>query len=382
MRRLLLFLLAIATLTVTAQNKNAARKIVSTLSAADFWGRGYTKGGMGKAADYISKQFKSLGLQPMAGKDFRQPFNYPVNTFPGKMSLLVNGKSLSPGKDFIVVPGSTGLKATAIHPVQADSVTYVAQKQRLMLVVQDKLTWGVAKKEEDYTAIQLSRKAIVGKPETISLDIENLFVPDFETNNICGIVKGTKYPDSILLITAHYDHLGGMGANTYFPGANDNASGIALVLSLAKYYAANPAPYSIGFICFAGEEAGLLGSAYFTQHPLLPLQHIKFMLNLDMVGTGESGITVVNATLHPQAFKKLNVINDQYHFLHKINPRGMAANSDHYHFTEKNVPAFFIYTQGGIAAYHDVFDSATTLPLTEFSDLYHLIIKFNSALMQ
>jgi Zn-dependent M28 family amino/carboxypeptidase len=55
-----------------------------------------------------------------------------------------------------------------------------------------------------------------------------------------------------------------MGKDTYFPGANDNASGTSLLLGLAKYYAANPQPFTIAFICFAGEEAGLKGSKYFT----------------------------------------------------------------------------------------------------------------------
>ncbi|WP_448636180.1 M28 family peptidase [Pedobacter panaciterrae] len=79
-----------------------------------------------------------------------------------------------------------------------------------------------------------------------------------------------------MVITAHYDHLGGMGNKTYFPGANDNASGISFLLSLAKYYAANPQPYTMAFICFAGEEAGLLGSKYFTEYPLLALQKSGF----------------------------------------------------------------------------------------------------------
>lgn len=381
MRRLLTILFTIFISTANAQDINAAKKILKTLSAPDLWGRGYTKGGMGKAANYISSQFKFAGVQPMDGKEFKQYFTYPVNTFPGKMNLDVNGKKLSPGKDFIIVPGSVGQKNDMIQDKQVDSVTFVAQAQRLMLIMQDKLTWGVSTKQEDYTALMVNKKAINGNPETISVDIENVFIPNFEASNICGLVKGTKHPDSIVLITAHYDHLGGMGAETYFPGANDNGSGVALLLSLAKYYAKKPAAYSIGFICFAGEEAGLLGSTYFTEHPLLPLNKIRFLVNMDMVGTGENGITVVNATLHPKEFALLNKLNDDHRYLPKINPRGKAANSDHYPFTEKNVPAFFIYTQGGISAYHDVFDVPKTLPLTAFLDLYRLIIKFNSALM-
>ncbi|MEJ7677904.1 MAG: M28 family peptidase [Segetibacter sp.] len=63
-------------------------------------------------------------------------------------------------------------------------------------------------------------------------------------------------------------------------------------------------------------------------------------------------------------------------------PAAKLANSDHYWFTEKGVPAFFIYTLGGIKAYHDIFDKAKTLPLTEYKDLFRLIKKFNKKLMK
>jgi Zn-dependent M28 family amino/carboxypeptidase len=198
---------------------------------------------------------------------------------------------------------------------------------------------------------------------------------------VCGVVKGTVKPDSIIFITAHYDHLGGMGKDTYFPGANDNASGVSLLLNLAHYYAIHPQKYTIGFICFAGEEAGLRGSKYFTENPLVPLKNIRFLLNTDLAGTGEEGITVVNATEFPKEFGYMNAVNDEGKFLVKIYPRGKAAISDHYFFTEKGVPAFFFYTMGGIKAYHDVFDKAQTLPLNEQEDLFKLIVKFNEKLM-
>lgn len=381
MKPLIILLLFAFSQTLTAQELPEVRKTVDTLTSATLWGRGYTRGGMAKAAEYISNVFKDNGLKPMAGKDFRQNFSYPVNTFPGKMEVTINGRKLVPGQDFIIDPPSSGQQNKDIHVVQTDSVTFIAKDQRLLLNMQDKLTWSVAQKAEDFTVLQLNKRSFAQKPETVTLNIENIFIPEFKASNICGLIKGTRVPDSLLLITAHYDHLGGMGAETYFPGANDNASGISLLLSMVKYYAKNPPPYSIGFICFAGEEAGLLGSAYFTQHPLIPLEKIKFMVNVDMVGTGEKGITVVNATLHPKEFALLNQINDQKKYLPKINSRGKAANSDHYYFTEKGVPAFFIYTQGGISAYHDIYDLAATLPLTEFTDLRQLFIDFNARLI-
>ena len=132
---------------------------------------------------------------------------------------------------------------------------------------------------------------------------------------------------------------------------------------------------------FSGEEAGLIGSKYYTEHPVLPLKNIKFLINTDLAGTGEEGITVVNASVYPKEYALLNQVNNENKLLTKINARGKAANSDHYYFSENGVPAFFFYTLGGIKAYHDVFDKSETLPLNEHEDLFKLIVLFNKKLM-
>lgn len=381
MKKCLLLLLFILTKPVFGQDLKTARKAVDTMTSREMWGRGYTRDGMGKAANFISATFADYGLIPMDGKDFKQAFSYPVNTFPGEMMLRINGKLLLPGKDFLPGPESMGQKTQGAL-TQKDSVTFLNPEHRILLQLKNKLTWSVAPAAGDFTRIEVDPKALSGTPESIELNMENKFIPDFPAANICALVKGTRTPDSIVLITAHYDHLGGLGKDTYFPGANDNASGIALLLNLAKYYANHPQPYTMAFICFAGEEIALLGSKYFTENPLIELSKIRFMTNVDMVGTGEDGITVVNATIHPKEFALLRQINQDKKYLTKINSRGKAANSDHYFFTEKGVPAFFMYTQGGIAAYHDVNDQAATLPFTAFESLFKLFVDFNTALMK
>ena len=243
------------------QDVRNARKLVNQLTSKALWGRGYTNNGMAKAADLISSAFKAYGLTPMSGTDFKQQFSFPVNTYPGKMQVIINGKKLSPGKDFIVMPQSIGKTAEGKFE-QKDSITFADANQRVIAVLKDKLTWSVAPEQGDFTGIEIKKNAIKGHPLNFQINIENAFIPEFNTSNICGVVKGTSKPDSVLVITAHYDHLGGMGSKTYFPGANDNASGVSFLLSLAKYYATNPQPYTMAFICFAGEEAGLLGSKY------------------------------------------------------------------------------------------------------------------------
>ena len=363
-----------------SQDMAYARKMVDTLSSSTFWGRGYTNDGMRKAADFLSAQFRSLGVQPMDGKNYLQEFNYSVNTFPGKMDLSINGIELAPGKDFIVGAESRAVKGKG-GLEQSDSTEFINRENRFIIKLEDKLTWAVSPKEADYSIILVNKKSLPQTPSSFRVNIENKMIPAFKAYNVCGLVKGTQKPDSIILVTAHYDHLGGMGKDTYFPGANDNASGVSLLLNLARHYAANPAPFTIGFICFAGEEAGLVGSKHFTESPLVSLKNIRFLLNTDLAGTGEEGITVVNATEFSREFALLNEVNDKDKFLVKINARGKAANSDHYFFTEKGVPAFFFYTLGGIKAYHDVYDKPETLPLTEHEDLFRLVVRFNERLM-
>ena len=353
---------------------------MDTLTSPYFWGRGYTRDGMRKAAAFITNEFTRYGLQPMNGKSFLQPFSYPVNTFPGNMELAVNGQQLEAGKDFIVSPESKSVNASgSLEPY--DSIQFINRKEMVIIKLQDKLTWDVSPEVANYSLLLVDRKAINGKPENFSVNLENKLLSNFKASNICAVVKGTAQPDSVILITAHYDHLGGMGSHTYFPGANDNASGVSLLLNLAHYYAQHPQKYSIGFICFAGEEPGLLGSKYYTEHPIFPLPHIRFLLNTDLAGTGEEGITVVNATEFPKEYTLLNEVNDAGKYLVKINARGKAANSDHYFFTEKGVPSFFFYTLGGIKAYHDVFDKAATLPLNEHEHLFQWLIHFNAKLV-
>ncbi|HAL81325.1 MAG TPA: aminopeptidase [Mucilaginibacter sp.] len=363
-----------------AQDSVFARKMVDTLTSPYFWGRGYTKNGMTKAADFSTSQLKSYGVSPMDGKSFMQKFSYPVNTFPGKMEVAINRVKLSPGRDFIISADSRGVRGKG-SLVQKDSVTFVDPVNHIIVELQDKLTWSAEQKVLDCTLIELDKKLQKTTPLSIKVNIENQLIDDFKATNLCGIVKGTSKPDSIIVYTAHYDHLGGMGSATYFPGANDNASGVTQVLSLAKYYSAHPQPYSIAFILFAGEEAGLLGSKYFSENPPIPLKNIRFLVNLDIEGTGNEGITVVNASVYPNEFSMLRQVNEKGKYLVKVNSRGKAANSDHYFFTEKGVPAFFIYTLGGIKAYHDIYDIRATLPLTEYRNLFNLLIKFNDGLM-
>ncbi|HQV01525.1 MAG TPA: M28 family peptidase, partial [Bacteroidia bacterium] len=239
----------------------------------------------------------------------------------------------------------------------------------------EKLTWTVATQRNSYWGITVLEK-VWPKADSITVNISSHFKPVHATQNVIGYLPG-NISDTFMVVTAHYDHLGGMGDKVFFPGANDNASGVSMLLDVAQHFALlKNRKYSMLFIAFAGEEAGLIGSKYYVDNPLKPLSTIKFLINLDLLGTGDEGLMVVNAVDNMEAFNKLDSINEADKLLPVISKRGKAANSDHYWFGEKKVPAVFLYTMGGIKAYHDVFDIAKTLPLTKYNEVFSLLTTF------
>ncbi|MEO6882404.1 MAG: M28 family peptidase [Bacteroidia bacterium] len=397
-----------------AQSISYAKQIIDTLASETMHGRGYVGDGNKKAAIYIEHQFEKIGLQKF-GKSYFQNLNFPVNIFPGKMEIKIDDKKLIPGEDYIVIPVTASTSGTFPILLFNDSVyknpkAYEAfQKnnfsnafilvddsgiknkdtlsffERLrfnpfhakgVIVLRTKLTEEMSQYVEKYALIETLRNKFPVSGKNIFLDIQTKFLEKCRTQNVIGFVKGTQYTDSFIVFSAHYDHLGEMGKNAYFPGASDNASGVAMLLNLANYFSAHPLKCSVVFMAFTGEEVGLLGSKYYTEHPLFPLSEIKILVNMDMVGTGEEGITVVNGSIFKTDFDLLSKINSEKNYLLQVKIRGEAANSDHYYFSKKNVKAVFVYTMGGSKAYHDVFDKPALLSLAKFENLAHLLIDF------
>lgn len=362
-------------LQVQAQDSAIIRRWMDTLAAPAFHGRGYVQNGMQQAAEWIAASMQQQGLLVQ-----RQTVEYPVNVFPSPSLLQVNGQTLQEGIDYLIGPESGGFDGTVSRLLQVDSVTWVSPDQKLIVQLADKLTWSVATRQQNHCRVILRRAAITSAPQKIKLQVTPFFQPSFKADNVIATVPGALRNDSTIVFTAHYDHLGQMG-NALFAGANDNASGSALLMQLACRIQAQPLPYKAVFIWFAGEEAGLVGSSWYVEKPAFPLSNIRFLLNLDLMGNGEEGITVVNATEFPNAFALLQKLNAEKLYLSAINSRGKAQNSDHYWFTEKGVPSFFWYTLGKRKAYHDVEDIAATVPLVEANDLIRLILDFSQQLI-
>ncbi|MFN5149433.1 MAG: M28 family metallopeptidase [Flavobacteriia bacterium] len=392
------------------------RRITQTLCSPQFHGRGYVNRGDSIAAEFIASEFQKIGLKPLKGSYF-QSFPLDVNTFPGAMSIRQNGSKLKPGIDYLVDPGSAGgnyilrpkripistaldqdILINQIKEIHlkdeynavlfdfrnygADTLKRVAGLTqaiaRILPVIEitnKKFTWSVEAKQLDFPLIQIS-DAVYAEDAALSINIDSKLIKGYTSRNVLGYLPAKNKTKSTLIFSAHYDHLGRMGSDTYFPGGNDNASGTAMLISMAKYFKEHPSDHNILFIAFAGEEAGLVGSKYFVEHPKVKLKKIDFLVNLDIMGSGEEGVTVVNATLFKEQFDLLQAINSENQLLTVVKSRGPAANSDHYWFTEKGVPAFFIYTMGPNKNYHDVHDTYENLSFVEYQDITTLLVEF------
>lgn len=394
-----------------SQNINYARGAIDTLASPEFFGRGYVNSGDKIAADYIVKQFERSGVKPFEA-GFLQPFDMCINTFPGDIKFIANGRELIPGTDFVVFPDAASTNAVfktmflneeslnnpqkikKFNATRLDKVALIidtgfkdlkneklAEAAALISITDKNVSWHVSRAQQQSRQIKISlkRTSLRDKTRKIYLKIDAALQKNYVTNNVVGYLPGRVSPDTFLIVGGHYDHLGMMGNKTFFPGANDNASGTAMVLDLARHFSdtANRPRYSVAFVLFAAEEAGLLGSEYFTTHPLVPLKAIKFMINLDMVSTGSEGIKVVNGSVLKEEFEKLRSINGRHNYLKTISERGEAANSDHYHFYKNGVKSFFIYSLGDeCKEYHTVTDKATGLPLTKYNEIFKLVVEF------
>jgi aminopeptidase YwaD len=414
--RAFLLLAPLATLAQDrAELETTARGYITTLTSPEFHGRGYVSNGDGLAADWIAAQFARIGLKPVK-KDFFQPFQFTVNSFPEKVELTIDGQELRAGEDFIVDPASGSAsgeyalvhlsladlltperramtmgvlagQAAYLHPpttTDADTLRLHAELERELAVyvpvvrqARGKLTWSVAQDALPHPIIEVASPLLHDSVATVRLSVKNQLQVRRPARNVLGMIPGKSR--KWIMITAHYDHLGRMGPDVLFPGANDNASGVAMLLTLAEWFKKHKPRHNILFAAFAGEEAGLLGSQWCAVDRPIPWADVRLLVNLDILGTGDDGITVVNATAQKAAYDKLVAINTAKSYLPEVKSRGPACNSDHCPFVERGIPGIFIYTMGGVAHYHDVHDKAETLPLTRYPELHALLREFIAA---
>lgn len=199
-----------------------------------------------------------------------------------------------------------------------------------------------------------------------------------QSSNVLGILRGSEEPGQYVFVTGHYDHLGKKG-NVIWYGADDDGSGTTSVLQIAKAFVdAKKKGFtpkrSIVFMTVSGEEKGLWGSEYFSDHPTVPMDSISVDLNVDMDGRVDTErkladtLNYIYVIGHDKLSSDLQKINEaannkfthltlDYKFDDPKDPNRIYYRSDHYNFAKRGVPVLFFYDGMLLADYHQPTDT-------------------------
>ncbi len=209
------------------------------------------------------------------------------------------------------------------------------------------------------------------------------------TKNVVGVLEGAgPLADETIIIGAHYDHIGHGGlmsgslaflSKEIHNGADDNASGTAMVMELARRLARrpDPLPRRVVFMAFSGEERGLKGSKYYVEHPLYPLESTVMMVNFDMVGrlNGKNELTLYGTGTTPGIDALVDALGSASGFTIKKIADGFGP-SDHQSFYMKEIPVLFAFT-GTHRDYHrpsDDIDRINFAGMARIADLTEVLL--------
>lgn len=425
-------------------DENDIFKHLSFLASDELKGRGTGTPEIDKAADYIAKYFKSLGLKPKGTSGYFQPFKVTTDLELQKnnnLTIKADNETIyfELKKDF----QPTGFSANGLvegdlvfagYGIEAEDLGYndyanIDVNDKIVLImryspegdkpdtkfgfkVQSNFKVSIAKSKGAKGVILFTGPNTVENDKLISLVPDpaamNAGIPvvsistdkakeifekagfdllsiqkqidsvqqsksfsfkDFratlevnlkpiikETKNVIALLEGNDpiLKNEIIVIGAHYDHLGmggrGSLASSKEPqihnGADDNASGTSGMLELAEFFAYKKSDLkrSILFIAFSGEELGLLGSKFFVDNPTVPLNNIVAMINMDMIGRlNENKLTIYGTGTSPKWKPLLNKLNNDSTFKFNFIEGGFGP-SDHSSFYGKNIPVLFFFT--------------------------------------
>ena len=229
---------------------------------------------------------------------------------------------------------------------------------------------------KDYSEVKSQNKEIRKYKANILLEVKKQ-THTLQSSNVIGILEGSDLKNEYLFLTAHYDHLG-KDDNVIYYGADDDGSGTVSILELAEAFAKAKATgigprRTIVFMAVSGEEKGLLGSEYYTDHPLLPLDKVTANLNIDMIGrsdpkrnygdslnyvyvVGDDKLSSDLRIISEATNKKYTGLELDYKYNDPDDKEFIYYRSDHYNFAKHGVPIIF-YFNGTHADYHKPTDT-------------------------
>ena len=370
---------------------------ISYLASDELQGRRTGTAGEKMASEYLSAQFEKAGLLPKGdANSFIQSFeiNEGKQILPST-HLIINEESFEAGKDFFpfIFSGQGAITANAssafkekgmpwfwdinetleensnnphfdlLNAIRNKAIEFSGMGASACIVfnssgIDDNLRFDgksdvpQVKIPVVYLSKNVSQKYLSDRSASVNIDCEIAIGDKKRTgHNVIGYIdNGAAHT---IILGGHYDHLGsGQDHNSLWTGkpdihngADDNASGIAALIELAKYLKSSKLKNNnYLFICFSGEELGLYGSKYFTSHPTIPLETVNYMINCDMVGrlndsthalnVGGYGTSPVWSKVLPEKTKTLSV---------KFDSSGIGP-SDHTSFYLKDIPVLFFFT--------------------------------------
>ena len=412
-KTVIMIILALVGVAACAQDLEHYKRVIKELSSTKYQGRGYAKDGANKAGKFLQKEFRKAGVVDVT----IQPFKIDINTFSGKMEMWADGKKLRAGIDFSMREYSPGVHGS--FPVyHVDTLNFNAERIFADLEKPEYANclvacefWFTYRHRDVFSRLQKNGECpnagliytweapikffkaygdhIVDKPivwvtpeaidgvKNVRVEVDNKFLKDYECFNVIAKVAGQRH-DSCYVFTAHYDHIGNLGKKIFYAGANDNASGTAAIVTLAEHYAKNRPLYDMYFIAFSGEDANLRGSNWYVDHPIVPLEQIKYLFNIDMIGDNNPVQYCEVSDEGMRGFSLFEQINESEHYFRALNRGDLAANSDHYPFAKRHVPCIFLENEKGDAFqyYHTIFDTYDTVRFDSYEPIFHLVRDF------
>jgi Peptidase family M28 len=401
--------------TITAAD---LKTMLYVLAGPEMEGRETGTEGQRKAAEYLKQQFQRIGIAAGNHGNYEQYYPIYKDTLTDAV-LQINGKDLVFVKDFIL-----SFNTLAALKTEASQITYLDSKDTLtnikekVVLIKDnlftqrdllrlfrrepKLILFLQNDFEKYASVTertgrvylkqgSSRPTVpvlrisneIGKSilledwdnftaNTLStkdyrIDIKASLLKEaktFNASNILGIIEGTDKKDEWIIISAHYDHIG-MNNGKVNPGADDDGSGTVGVLEIAEAFAKAKASgkgprRSILFLIVSGEEKGLWGSDYYTNHPVYPLEKTSLDINIDMIGRKDDNLKSLDSNNHVYLIGDDKLSSDLPRFVDSINnlyikiitdrkyndpkdPNRLYYRSDHYNFAQKGIPIVFFF---------------------------------------
>jgi hypothetical protein len=300
-------------------------------------------------------------------------FNSPANTFAKVRNAQQKGAAA-----VLIVAGGFPRRAMApsgnmytelFRASQTPNSYLISEKAAALIAGADFQSWKEKSKSEAL------KSTIIPTETELEFSKATIFM---QSTNVLGVLEGTDKKDEYLVLTAHYDHLGKRGDVIYY-GADDDGSGTVGVLEIAEAFVkakqAGKGPRrSILFMTVSGEEKGLWGSEYYSEHPTIPIEKITANLNIDMIGrvdtertkpdtlnyiyvVGDDKLSTELKPLSEMVNGKYLKMTLDYKFNDPNDRERIYFRSDHYNFARKGVPIIFYYDGMLKADYHKPTDT-------------------------